>query len=218
MVYRLPIQREPRRPIQHGPAPDRAHIRGAQAGLVIQAVKTVAAIGRPVERYVIPRLDAGDTRPNSCNLSGAFVSGNNWQRVPGRAGDQMPIAVADPGCRQFHQDFACLGRGQIQSHHLEGGVYFKQYSCINFHGEDLDSSCGKVACSWRGWTCVRSSDLGPAWAFFSDPPPQDKKHPGRAGEEDEPIEDEGRGLADLVIEQPAGQWSYGGAERPGQLV
>jgi hypothetical protein len=105
--------------------------------LTVQTVKAVAAVGSPVERYVVADLYTRHTGANFGHDTGAFMTQNNGQGVLCVARHHVPIAVADASGVYVHADFSAPRRRQMDHFNTDRLVWLIQ-------NRGLDKSHGKL--------------------------------------------------------------------------
>jgi len=120
--------------VEHRPRPDRIGEGRAQVRLAVTAVVAVTARRSPVQHDVIAGLDAGHARADRFDHARTFMPAHDGQRVTGRPGDEVIIAVAHAARGDPHTHFARLrvverqgfkdkwGIGGVQN----GGLYLHE--------------------------------------------------------------------------------------------
>ena len=98
----------------------RGHMVITQIGPALQAGLAPAASGHEGQDYLVARPDRVDAGSDAIHRAGALVSKHGRKIDPGVPVDEMPVAAADSGSANLHQDFTRLGIVQLHVFHHQG--------------------------------------------------------------------------------------------------
>jgi hypothetical protein len=131
VVERGAVLRERERPAGQRPREHVGHRHVAKDAAALHAVEALAAGGEPGEDDVVTLLDGRDPGADGLHDARALVAEHHRERVRGRAGDHVPVAVTDPARGDPHRHLAWARLGKLDVLDRQPRVDLPEDSCAH---------------------------------------------------------------------------------------